>query len=50
MHEEDEKALNDCHSGACGSHMLGYATTQKILRVDYFWSSIFKDYILAIQK
>jgi hypothetical protein len=29
--EEDEKALNDCHFGACGGHMSGYATTQKIL-------------------
>ena len=25
--EEVEKALNDCHSGACGGHMSVYATT-----------------------
>jgi hypothetical protein len=25
--DEAEKALNDCHSGACGGHMFGYATT-----------------------
>jgi hypothetical protein len=30
--------------------MSGYATTQKILRVGYFWSSLFKDCILAVQK
>ena len=24
--DEAEKALNDCHSGACGGHMSGYAT------------------------
>jgi hypothetical protein len=31
MFDEAEKALNDCHSGACGGHMSGYATAQKIL-------------------
>ena len=31
-HEEVEKVLNDCHSGACGGHKSRYATTQKILR------------------
>jgi hypothetical protein len=30
--DEAEKALNDCHSEACGGHMSGYATAQKILR------------------
>ena len=25
--EDAEKALNDCHSGACGGHMSGYVTT-----------------------
>lgn len=25
-HEEDEKVLNDCHDGACGGHLFGYAT------------------------
>eukprot|EP00253_Pinus_taeda_P016803 PITA_16803 len=47
--EEAERVLNDCHSGACGGHMSGYATTQKILRAGYFWPSIFKDCILAIR-
>eukprot|EP00253_Pinus_taeda_P012959 PITA_12959 len=47
--EEAERVLNDCHSGACGGHMFGYATAQKILCAGYFWPSIFKDYILAIR-
>ena len=34
--EEAEKVLNDCHSGACGGHMSGYATTKKILGAGYF--------------
>eukprot|EP00253_Pinus_taeda_P030434 PITA_30434 len=47
--EEAERVLNDCHSGACGGHMSGYATTHEILRVGYFWPSIFKDCILAVR-
>jgi hypothetical protein len=48
--EEAERVLNDCHSGACGGHMSGYATAQKILRAGYFWPSLFKDCITAVQK
>jgi hypothetical protein len=48
--EEAERALNDCHSGACGGHMSGYATAHKILRAGYFWPSLFKDCITAVQK
>jgi hypothetical protein len=48
--DEDEKDLNDCHSRACGGHMYGYATAQKILRAGYFWPSLFNDCITAVQK
>eukprot|EP00253_Pinus_taeda_P012769 PITA_12769 len=48
-HEEAERVLNDCHSGACGGHMFEYVTAQKILRAGYFWPSIFKDCILAVR-
>jgi hypothetical protein len=30
-HEEAKIVLNDCHTGACGSHFSGLETTQKIL-------------------
>jgi hypothetical protein len=50
MFDKDEKALNDCHSGACGGHMLGYSTAQKILRARYFWPSLFNDFIIIVQK
>jgi transposase InsO family protein len=49
-HEEAERVLNDCHLGACGGHLSGMATTQKILCAGYFWSSIFKDCIEAVKK
>ena len=42
--------MNDCHSGACGGHLSGMATTQKILRAGYLWPSVFKDFHEAIKK
>ena len=47
--EEVESVLNDCHSGACGSHLSGLATAQKKLREGYFWHSIFKDCIEEVK-
>ena len=49
-HEEVEIILNDCHSGACGIHLSGLATTQKILRAVYFWPLILKDCIETVKK
>ena len=48
-HEEAEVVLNDCHGGACGGHLSGISTAQKILRVGYFWPSIFKDCVAAVK-
>jgi hypothetical protein len=48
--DEVEKALNEFHSRACGGHMSGYATTQKILRAGYFRPSFLNDCITVIQK
>jgi hypothetical protein len=47
-YDEAEKALNDCHFGSCGGHMSGHATAQKILRVGYYWPSLFKDCINVV--
>ena len=35
-HDEAETILNDSHSGACGGHLSGIGTAQKILHVGYF--------------
>jgi len=43
------KKSNDCHSGACGGHQSGYATSQNILRAGYFWPTMFKDCITAVR-
>ena len=42
MHEEVDYVLNDFHRGACGGHLSGVSIAQNILRVAYFWLSIFK--------
>lgn len=48
--DEAERFLNAYHSSACGGHLFGYATAQKILHARYFWPSIFKDCILVVHK
>lgn len=48
-HKEAENILNDCHSRACGGHIFGYATAQKIMHASYFWPSLFKDCIYVVQ-
>ena len=49
-HDEAEVVLNDCHGGACGGHLSGLSTAQKILRAGYFWPSIFKDCVNVVKK
>ena len=48
--DEAEVVLNDFHGGVCGGHLFGLSTTQKILRVGFFWPSIFKYCINAVKK
>ena len=48
-HEEAKIFLNDAHSGVCGGHLFGLATTQKILHASYFWPTIFKDCVEAMK-
>jgi len=47
---EAKRVLNDCHSGSCGCHLSGLATTQKICWAGYFWPSLFKDCIDTVKK
>jgi hypothetical protein len=42
--------LNDCHTGACGGHLSGLATAQKILQEGYFWPTLIKDCIKSVKK
>jgi hypothetical protein len=45
-----KRILNDCHSRACGGHLSGLATAQKILRAGYFLPTIIKDCMTIVQK
>jgi hypothetical protein len=49
-HEEAMSVLNHYHSGACGGHISGLATTQKNLRAIYFLPSIFEDCVEAVKE
>jgi hypothetical protein len=42
--------LNDCHTGACGSHFSRLATTQKILRASYFSPTLIKYCVELVKK
>jgi hypothetical protein len=48
--DEADRVLNDCHSGACGGHLSGIATAQKIIRAGYFWPTLFHDCIHAMRR
>jgi hypothetical protein len=50
IHEEAEIVLNNCHTGACGNHFSRLATTQEILRADYFWMTLIKDCVESVNK
>jgi hypothetical protein len=42
--------LNDFHTGACGGHLFGLATTQNILWEGYFWLTLIKYCIESVKK
>jgi hypothetical protein len=48
--DEADRVLNDFHSGACGGHLSGMSTTQKIIRAGYFWPTLFHDCIHAVKR
>ncbi|MCO5550284.1 hypothetical protein L7F22_003766 [Adiantum nelumboides] len=41
--EEIPHILKECHDSACGGHFAGRFTALKILRIGYWWPSVFKD-------
>jgi hypothetical protein len=49
-HEETIIVLNDCHIGACGSHLSGLETTQNILQAGYFRPTLIKDCIKSVKE
>ena len=41
--DESERVLNEMHSGVCGGHYMENTTTHKVMRVGFWWPSLFKD-------
>jgi hypothetical protein len=42
-HEYADKVLKELHDGPVGGHFTGNTTTHKILRVGYYWPTLFRD-------
>lgn len=40
---EADQILHECHHDICGGHFGGQSTAQRILRMGYYWPSLFKD-------
>jgi hypothetical protein len=45
-----QELMKEFHEGICGGHFLPTTTTHKIIRVGFYWPSIFKDSYATIRK
>jgi hypothetical protein len=43
LKDEADKVLQDSHAGYCGGDLIWKTTTNKILRVGFYWPTIFVD-------
>jgi hypothetical protein len=41
--EDAKKVLRELHDGPAGGHFVGNTTTHKMLTVDYYWPTLFRD-------
>ena len=41
--EHVDKVMKELHDGPVGGHFVGNTTAHKILRVGYYWPTLFKD-------
>jgi hypothetical protein len=41
--KDADKVLKELHDGLAGGHFAGNTTTHKVLRVNYYWLTLFKD-------
>jgi hypothetical protein len=41
--QDADKVLKELHDGLTGGNFAGETTTHKILRVGYYWPTVFKD-------
>jgi hypothetical protein len=43
LKDEAEKVLQEFHAGYCGGHLIWKTTAKKILRVGFYWPTLFVD-------
>lgn len=49
VEEEAKKVVEDFHKGDCWGHLFWKTTANKILRVGYYWPSLFSDVYKAVK-
>eukprot|EP00253_Pinus_taeda_P025342 PITA_25342 len=50
VEKEAKKVMDDCHQGDCGGHLFWKSTTNKILRVGYYWPTLFADVYKMVKR
>jgi hypothetical protein len=45
-----QELMQEFHGGICGGHFAPTATTHKIIRVGFYWPSVFKDSYATVRK
>jgi hypothetical protein len=45
-----QELMREFHEGICGGHFLPIATAHKIIRVGFYWPSIFRDSYSTLRK
>ena len=40
---ESKNILSDMHEGVCGEHYMAKTTAHKVLRVGFWWPTLFRD-------
>ena len=41
--DESQRVMTKMYKGACGGHLYWKSTANKILRIDYYWPTLFTD-------
>ena len=49
-HEDAAKVVKELHDGLTGGNYSGDTTAQNILRVGYYWPTLFKDALAYVRK
>ena len=48
--EKTQEIFNEMHIGVCGGHYMTKTTAHKVMRVGFWWPSLFKDAQILVRK